>query len=165
MSSTSSAPWYKEPWPFILISITGLGVIAGSTLAVIGFSNPPEIVSGEFGALAKFVTEDRSRFDQARALGLSGRLALEGELIRLQLTADDAASLPEQLLVQFQHPARSAGDSVALLNHRGGGDYQGAYIEAPHGRAHVLISDLGQQWLLSGRLSAEAPITVAASRQ
>ena len=38
---TDAGPWYKEPWPFILVSITGLGVVAGSTLAFIGLSNPP----------------------------------------------------------------------------------------------------------------------------
>jgi hypothetical protein len=51
MQEPAAKPWYKEPWPFILISITGLGVIAGSTLAFIGLSNPPEIVSGDYEQL------------------------------------------------------------------------------------------------------------------
>lgn len=165
MQETPANPWYKEPWPFILVSITGLGVVAGSTLAVIGFSNPPEIVSGQFGSLAKFVTEDRSRVDQARALGLSGRLALEGENIVLRLSALDIDSLPQQLMVQFQHPASSAGDSVAMLSHAGNGEYRGRYAEPPHARAHVSVTDLGQSWALAGRLDAGASIAVEARRQ
>ncbi len=152
MHAPSPHPWYKEPWPFILISITGLGVVAGSTLAYIGLSNPPEIVRGEFGSLAKFVTEDSARLHEARALGLAGRLALDGETIALSLSASDLASLPAQLMVQFQHPATSAGDSVAVLTHQGGGDYRGLTSETPHDRAHVLITDLAQSWSLAGRL-------------
>ena len=164
MQAQSIQPWYKEPWPFILISITGLGVVAGSTLAVIGFSNPPEIVSGEFGALAKFVVEDTGRVEQARSLGLSGQLGVEGEDIVLALSARDPASLPDQLMVQFQHPATSAGDSLALLIHEGDGGYRGRYSEAPHARAHVLVTDLAQSWSLAGRLDAGATIAVEPRR-
>ena len=168
MQETPANPWYKEPWPFILVSITGLGVVAGSTLAVIGFSNPPEIVSGQFGSLAKFVTEDSARVDQARALGLSGRLALEGNEVVLTISALDAASLPEQLMVQFQHPATSAGDSVALLSRTSRSDkrgqYRGSYAVPPHARAHVSVTDLNQSWALAGRLDAGASIAVEARR-
>jgi len=164
MQETPANPWYKEPWPFILISITGLGVIAGTTLAVIGFSNPPEIVSGQFGSLAKFVTEDSSRVEQARSLGLAGRVALEGDTIVLELSALDPASLPEQLMMQFQHPATSAGDSVALLTHQGQGEYRGRYAEPPHARSHVTVTDLSQSWSLAGRLDAGNTIAVEARR-
>ncbi|MGY6553349.1 MAG: FixH family protein [Wenzhouxiangella sp.] len=164
MQETPANPWYKEPWPFILMSITGLGVVAGTTLAVIGFSNPPEIVSGQFGSLAKFVTEDTARVDQARALGLSGRLALDGDEVVLILSALDAASLPEQLMVQFQHPATSAGDSVALVSRAAGGEYRGSYAVPPHARAHVSVTDLSQSWTLAGRLDAGASIAVEARR-
>ena len=164
MQTTSPNPWYKEPWPFILISITGLGVVAGSTLAYIGLSNPPEIVRGEFGSLAKFITEDDSRIQEARALGLVGRLGLDGETILLSLSASDLSSLPEQLMVQFQHPASSAGDSVAMLVHHGGGEYRGPYTEPPHARAHVRVTDLTQNWSLAGRLDADNTIAVEPRR-
>ena len=164
MNEYDAKPWYKEPWPFILVSITGLGVVAGSTLAVIGFSNPPEIVSGQFGSLAKFVTEDSALIDQARALGLSGRLALDGDEVVLRMSAHDGTSLPEQLMVQFQHPATSAGDSVALVSRTAGGEYRGSYAVPPHARAHVSVTDLGQNWALAGRLDAGASITVEARR-
>ncbi len=164
MQQTPANPWYKEPWPFILVSITGIGVVAGSTLAIIGFSNPPEIVSGQFGSLGKFVTEDSARIDQARALGLSGRLALDGEAIVLSLSATDADKLPEQLMVQFQHPATSAHDSVALLMHTGDGEYRGSYAEPPHARAQVNVSDLNQSWALAGRLGSGASTRVEARR-
>lgn len=164
MQATSAQPWYKEPWPFILISITGLGVVAGSTLAYIGLSNPPEIVSGEFGSLAKFVTEDSAGVHEARALGLAGRLALDEGVIVLSLSASDLSTLPGQLMVHFQHPATSTGDSVAVLFHHGGGEYRGPYNEPPHARAHVMVTDLARSWSLAGRLDAANTIPVEPRR-
>ena len=164
MQATAPNPWYKEPWPFILISITGLGVVAGSTLAYIGLSNPPEIVSGQFDSLGKFLTEDTSRAAEARALGLSGRLGVDGDAIKLSLSAGDLASLPGELMVQFQHPATSDGDSVALLVHEGGGSYRGVTSEAPHQRARILVTDLAQSWALAGRMQADGPAPVEPGR-
>lgn len=164
MQSSPAKPWYKEPWPFILVGITGLGVVAGTTLAVIGFSNPPEIVRGEFGSLAKFLVDNPARIEQARQLGLAGRLALEGDAIRFELSADASYVLPEQLMVQFQHPASSAGDMVALLSHQGNGEYRGSYDTPPHARAYVMVTDLGQTWSLGGRLAAGTSIAMEARR-
>ncbi len=164
MQTSAPNPWYKEPWPFILISITGLGVVAGSTLAYIGLSNPPEIVSGQFDSLGKFLTEDTTRAAEARALGLAGRLGLDGERVELRLSAGDLTKLPNELMVQFQHPATSAGDSVVLLVHAGGGSYRGLAGEQPHARARILVTDLGQSWSLAGRLDSAGAAAVEPGR-
>ncbi len=145
-------PWYKEPWPFILISITGLGVVAGSTLAYIGLSNPPEIVSGEFEQLGRGLTDTNVRTAQARALGLSGNLMIEGDKVVLKLEALDVEALPDSLLVQFEHPATSEGDTTALLLRSTHGDYEGLVSSAPHQRSRIIVADLSRTWWLAGRL-------------
>lgn len=157
-------PWYKEPWPFILVSITGLGVVAGSTLAFIGLSNPPELVRGEFEQLGRGLTDTSVRTSQARALGLDGQVQLVGDQVVLTLSATQPESLPERLLVQFQHPASSDGDATALLQRGTDGQYRGGLAQAPHSSALVIVSDLEQSWWLAGRGVSDGVISVAPRR-
>lgn len=157
-------PWYKEPWPFILVSITGLGVVAGSTLAFIGLSNPPEIVSGDFEQLGRGLTDTNVRTAQARALGLDGQVTLDGNRVALTLAAASADSLPERLLLQFQHPARSEGDTTALLQRGNDGRYYGALSLTPHPNALVIVSDIEQSWWLAGRGAQDGVISVVPRR-
>ncbi|MEE4638293.1 MAG: FixH family protein [Wenzhouxiangella sp.] len=155
MQAPLPLPWYKEPWPWILIGITGLGVVAGSTLAFIGLSSPPEIVRGEYQRLAKFITEQDDRATAAQALGLAGRLELIIDEVVLTLAADNPDGLPAQLMIQFRHPATSEGDRVVVVDHRGRGDYRGRVPDPPVARSHVIVSDLAQSWVLSGRLDGD----------
>ncbi len=152
MNDNDSKPWYKEPWPFILISITGLGVVAGSTLAFIGLSNPPDLVRGEFEQLGRGLTDVGARTAQARELGLTGRLRVDGHDIRVEMSALDAGALPEQLLVQFEHPLVADRDAIAMLTRGDNGDYTGSLGEVPHERSRIVIGDLPQTWWLAGRL-------------
>lgn len=153
-------PWYKEPWPWILIGITGLGVVAGTTLAFIGISSPPEIVRGDYQRLAKFITENDDRAAAARALGLSGQLAVTGDEVGLMLSADNPDEMPDQLMIQFRHPATSDGDRIVVLDHRGRGSYRGLIPDAPSARAHVAVTDLAQSWVLSGRMGGDPDQTI-----
>ena len=163
-SEPAVRPWYKEPWPFILVSITGLGVVAGSTLAFIGLSNPPEIVSGDFEQLGRGLTDTNVRTAQARALGLAGQIDVQGDQVVLRLSAADAASLPERVLVQFQHPATGDGDTTALLQRADDGQYYGGLARTPHGRSLIIVSDLEQSWWLSGRGDQDLAVALSPRR-
>jgi uncharacterized protein len=157
MQEPVAKPWYKEPWPFILIGITGLGVVAGSTLAFIGISNPPEIVRGDYAQFARGLVDTNVRTGRARELGLSGSMALADAQLTLNLSAIDPQALPAQLLVQFQHPAYSELDATVLLQRQADGRFVGQIGEAPHERAQVIVTDLEQTWWLSGRLGSMGP--------
>lgn len=154
MQEPAANPWYKEPWPFILISITGLGVVAGSTLAFIGLSNPPEIVSGDYAQFGRGLVDTNVRTGRARELGLSGSMSLSDEGLILTLAALEPDALPETLLVQFQHPAYSDRDAIVMLQRGHGGQFTGPIAEPPHARAQVIVTDLEQTWWLAGHMGS-----------
>jgi uncharacterized protein len=154
MQEPAAKPWYKEPWPFILVSITGLGVIAGSTLAFIGLSNPPEIVSGDYERFARGLVDTNQRTGRARELGLSGSMLVDQGQLELNLAAEDPAGLPERLLVRFQHPAYSEYDAVVMVERTGEGQFAGRIDAAPHERATIIVTDLEQSWWLSGKMNS-----------
>lgn len=154
MQAPAAKRWYQEPWPFILIGITGLGVVAGSTLAVIALSSPPEIVRGDYAQFARGLVDTNVRTGRARELGLSGSMSVADRQLSLRLTALDAEALPNQLLVQFQHPALSELDATVLVQRQADGRFVGQLGEVPHERAQVIVTDLEQSWWLSGRMGS-----------
>lgn len=166
METIKPNPWYREPWPWVILGILGLGVTSGLSILTIGLSNPPQIVTGDFALLGKAVVDTHVRTDRARALGLDGEVIMNGDQIALNLKAEDFTVLPEHLLIQFQHPARSELDTTTLLLRQTDGTYTGALAAVPHERARVIVSDPQQTWWLAGRLSANTagPIAVTTER-
>lgn len=164
MQDTPVNSWYKEPWPWFILGLLGLGIVAGSTIAFIGLTNPPEMVTGEYERLGRGMTDTASRTGQARNLGLFGQVAVEDKRILLELNAHDLEALPESLLIRFQHPATSEGDSTAVLKREAHGRYSGELSIAAHDRAQVIVADLGQTWWLSGRRDGSAMINVEPKR-
>lgn len=154
MQEVDVKPWYKEPWPFILIGITGLGVVAGTTMAIIGFSNPPEIVRGDYAQFARGLVDTNVRTGRARELGLSGSMRLADGQLELSLAATDPAGLPERLLIQFQHPAYSEQDALVMVERRADGRFTGRIESPPHERSLVIVTDLEQTWWLSGKMGS-----------
>jgi hypothetical protein len=164
MQESEINPWYREPWPWIILGLLGLGVVAGSTLAVVALSSPPEMVTGEYERLGRGMTDTRTRTEAARALGLNGVIVLEGGRVKLSLEADDLASLPESLLVLFQHPAMQERDSTTRVRRDGAGQYSAVLDGVPHQRAQVIVTDVAQTWWLAGRMNGDRPIELIPKR-
>ncbi len=158
-------PWYREPWPWIILGILGLGVCSGLGILTIGLKNPPQIVSGDYQPLGKALVDTQERAGRATALGLGGDLRFEGNDVLLTLAADDPAGLPETVLVQFLHPATSEGDTTAIVRLQSEGVYRGELATLPHERAQVRVADLQQTWWLAGRMSGDNGGAVALSVQ
>jgi len=152
MPQTSLNPWYREPWPWFILGLLSLGVVAGSTMAVIGISNPPERVTGQYERLGRGLTDIGDRTERARELGLMGSLGVEGERLRIRLDASDPGSLPATLIVRFEHPAAHDGDVVVRVEREPSGDYAGHLHIMPHERSHLVVADAGMTWWLAGRL-------------
>ncbi len=164
MQQSDINPWYREPWPWIILGLLGLGIVAGSTLALIALSSPPEMVTGEYERLGRGITDMRSRTETARALGLTGQIVIEPGQVSLSLEADDTHGLPESLLVLFQHPAVQDRDSTIHLQQTGPGEYSATLDASPHERVHVIVTDLAQTWWLAGRMSGDQPVELVPKR-
>lgn len=161
MSVETANPWYREPWPWFIIGIVGLGVVSGLGILTMGIKNAPEIVSGDYRQLGKALVDTDERTGKARALGLSGELDVRADSIELTLIANDQDTLPDTLLVRFRHPAFSEHDSTTLVRRANNGHYRGELITQPHEKAHVVVSDISNTWWLGGRRNDQPGETVA----
>lgn len=150
-----SKPWYKQPWPWILMAIPFSSMVVGGYVIYLGFATEDGVVVGDYykKGLAMNATLDRER--KARELGLNASVQfLEENKVLLQLKTSTAAPLPEGLNLLLAHPTQQGRDINITLK-RTGTDYyvgllaQGA--ENPTGRWNLVLEDLSKQWRMQAR--------------
>lgn len=157
---TLSQPWYKEPWPWILMAGPVTVIVAGIItiwLAVISFDG---MVEDDYYKQGLAVNQRIHRDRMAEELGLRAEVMRSGAMLRVILTAQKEMSMPGQLNIRFSHPTRGGMDQTVVLNHEGQGFYSGALGTEVAGRWHVFLEDQELNWRLLGdwQLNADAPL-------
>jgi uncharacterized protein len=78
-----------------------------------------------------------------------------GQQVRLMLTAERDAALPEALTLKLSHPTRAGQDQVVRMVSEGQGFYGGELTADVFGRWYVSIEDPSGKWRLQGDWQAD----------
>lgn len=162
-----SKPWYREPWPWFLISLPATAVVAGLTTAWMAFHNADGLVVGDYYKAGLTINQTLARDDEARALALAATLENRDGALVLTL-AGHIKAYPAQLNLALVHPIRQGLDQTLVLHYAGGGRYRTTLPTLHDGKWHVHLSDPAKSWRLAGilhtplkgpvRLSAAEPV-------
>lgn len=147
-ADTRPTPWYRQFWPWLILTILAWGMISSSITLSVALRNPPQMMTGDYQRLGKVLVDTHERADRAEALGLAGRLSIDAAAWTLQLQAADPATLPEVLLLLAQHPTDAGRDRQFLLRRDADGRYTAAAEGVPR-RGRIIVSDLEQSWWIS----------------
>jgi hypothetical protein len=151
LSVTTSKPWYREPWPWFLMSLPAIAVIAGLTTVWIAYRTADGLVVGDYYKAGLAVNQTLAREDAARALGLAATLNTENGMLTLSL-AGRLKTYPEKLVLTLAHPTHQGMDQILTMQHQGSGHYR-ATLPAMHaGKWHLELTDSASAWRLSGIL-------------
>lgn len=161
MNDDLARPWYREFWVWFLLLVLAAGLASGIGVFVIGMSQAPQMVTGDYQKLGKALVDTRRRAEAAEALGLSGRLRVDGDVAELTLDARQPQNLPDQLLLRFEHPTNTERDIQAVARRVDGERWQAdlSELETP-ARARVFVSNLQQTWWLAGRFAGATAGTI-----
>jgi uncharacterized protein len=119
-STTSVTPWYRQPWPWFLISLPATAVVAGLItfyIAARGWDGP---VSQDYYKQGLAINEEITRSARASELGVSAHVTLSGlavgERVRIELTAGKPLPAEAALRLRLIHPGRRDADRLAVLS-------------------------------------------------
>ncbi len=157
-------PWYREPWPWFLISLPATAVIAGVATVWIAVQSADGLVVGDYYKAGLAINQTLARDDAARALALAATLNSEQGALTLTLSGR-LHVYPERLTLQLSHPTHQGMDQILSFSHRGGGHYRAARPAMPDGKWHAQLTDNTSAWRLSGVLYTpiDQPATLAAA--
>ncbi|MDE2600290.1 MAG: FixH family protein [Rhodocyclaceae bacterium] len=164
-------PWYREPWPWILISGPAVVVIAGLVTAWIAYTHGDPVLSDDYYRQGLAVQQTLASDARAQSFGLEARLRLNaagdvhvGLSARGQARSKDFVA-PSVIRVTLSHPTRAGLDQTAEL-HREGEGYVGRLHLPASGHWLVMVeSDGADGWRMLGKVilpAAEVKIQASA---
>jgi len=155
-NAVDAGPWYREPWPWILMTGPIIVIIAGIATAWIAIKTNDGLVTEDYYKKGLAVNQTIARSEKATQMGLTVGLRLTSEAITLRLQATDKAFVPPpSLTVTISHPTRAGTDQTRTLSLQGD-TYTGAIRLASAGHWLVLVEDEASQWRVMGNVMLPA---------
>lgn len=144
-------PWYREPWPWFLMSLPAAAVIAGITTVWIAAKSADGLVVGDYYKAGLAINQTLARDEAARSLGLVATLAGDGDTLTVSLEGR-MTSYPNALTLTLAHPTRQGQDQLVQLAHVGNGLFRAAMPALADGKWTLQLSDAAATWRLAGVL-------------
>ena len=149
-TTQSSKPWYREPWPWFLMSGPIIVIIAALTSAWIAIKSSDGLVSEDYYKQGLAAGETLARSRHAAQMGITAGLRMSEDSVSVRLSAEQAAmTMPASLHVTLSHPTRAGIDQKSVLL-RQGGAYVGKLNLPASGHWLVVIEDDARTWRLMG---------------
>ncbi len=145
-------PWYREPWPWLLMAGPAIVVVAGVTTAVIAFRGADGLVADDYYKQGLGINRDIARDQAASNLGIGGEIRLAPGSARVTLRA--AGSLPDRITLRLAHPSRAAEDRVLYPARAPDGVWEAPMPALPAGRWLAIVETA--QWRVSASIDTRA---------
>ena len=157
-------PWYREPWPWLLMAGPGIVIIAGFYTLWLAIKSDDGLVADDYYKRGLAINQTLSRALRAEQLALGARAVLGADPARARVTLTGTGVLPENLLLRLVHPTRAVADELIALHAVTPGVYEGVLAAAVAGRRTVMIEDLPRTWRLAGEATGSAQVVVLTPR-
>jgi uncharacterized protein len=153
-------PWYREQWPWLLMSGPALVVAAGLFTAYLAVKSNDGLVADDYYKRGLAINQTLVRDAVARRLKLHAHLGLSPEAARVTVVMAGAAKSASALVLRLAHPLRPALDRKVMLVPQTDSTYAGALPALSPGRWQVTLEDEGQTWRLVGDVAVPAATMV-----
>jgi hypothetical protein len=100
-------PWYRERWPWILMSGPAIVIVAGLFTAWLAFSSEDGLVVDDYYKQGLAINQTLGRSDAAARLGIIAQVSQSGSRVRVVL---QGATAPAVLSLRLVHPTRAGMD-------------------------------------------------------
>jgi len=142
-------PWYRQLWPWLLISGPAGVIVAGAVTMWIAFASADGLVAEDYYRQGLAINKRLAREEEARRLGVSAHVALRDGRIRVELQGQK----PEALFVQLAHATRAGQDVRLRLLPVAPGSYEAETGALPPGHWRIVIEDPRGAWRISEEAS------------
>lgn len=144
--------WYREPLVWLLISFPLTAVIAGFFTLYLAIISKDGLVVDDYYQKGKEINMSLARDRAAAQQGLHASVALDAtkQEVVVQLMANKAQLVPNELSVRWLHATRAGFDRTQALVRSADGSYRSAFPDLAPGHWYVQIE--ADDWRLQGSL-------------
>jgi len=151
LTDTDIEPWYKQGWPWALIAIPALTIIAGIITIQIAFDSDDSLVKDNYYKEGLAINSNIERTELAQKLALVAKIEIDLETKLIHVNLSSLEKLPSQITLRFSHPTLESKDQNFVLESLSGGDFVAELTSLEESYWHVSIEDESETWLLKFR--------------
>ncbi|GAB3379462.1 FixH family protein [Spongiibacter taiwanensis] len=123
--NTPRQPWFTQFWPWFLIILPSVVVVAAIATVYIAIKHSDELVIDTYYKEGLAINQQLSQNQQARQQAVVAKIYLNPSMdLRLQLTGEGLAQI-NHLQLRLQHPTTEALDQSVVLTRRDGEWFEG----------------------------------------
>ena len=142
-------PWYREPWPWLLMAGPAIVVVAGFFTLGLAIQSADGLVADDYYKQGNAINMTLTRDARAQELGYRARVTMTAEG-RVVLNFIAAAPAVEKLQLILHHPTRAGFDREVLLARDADGSYTAAMPPIDASRWSMTLEDESRDWRLTG---------------
>lgn len=148
-------PWYREPWPWLLMLAPLAAVVMGVVMVVLATRSNDGLVADDYYKQGLAINRTLDRERHAAALHVSGVLEFSADRTRVRLLLRQDADMPAALVLTLVHPTRAGMDQQVTLIRAASGEFTGRLSAPIPGRWLVTLEDDSGSWRVSGAWRTE----------
>ena len=137
-------PWYREPWPWILMSGPAAVLVAGAATMWIAFASADGLVADDYYKRGLAINQDLKRDQRAAQRGIAADVTFDSGMLRVKLSGTS----PEAIFGQLAHATRAGFDQRLRLARVAHGVYEAQMPALPAGRWRLILEDPRREWRL-----------------
>ncbi len=161
-------PWYREPWPWLLMLGPGVAVIAGVITLLLALESNDGLVADDYYKQGLAINQIMQRDSRARELGYRAEMTFERDSGKVMLLLNGRTPPQQPLLLHLAHPTRSGMDQTIALTALGpvvsaSGNairYAGRMASVTEAHWQIMLHDQGNTWRIAGEWIPSARQTI-----
>lgn len=159
LEKTDSKPWYKQFWPWFIIAIPGLTVIAGVNMLFLAIRNADTLVDDDYYKSGLALNQRMEKNALAASKNISVELNYLNQAIQLCVQGN---SSNQQFELTMQHATLAHFDQHLAFTMSDGDCNVIALDSVAEGNYHFTLDALEEQWRVIGSsyFPIKAPITL-----
>ena len=145
MADAAPQPWYREPWPWLLMAGPAAVIVAGVFTAWLAVTTSDGLVADDYYKRGLAINAVLKREEAAARLGIAAEVRRDHGALVVRLSN----ARPEALFVTLAHATRAGYDVRLRLPRGGDGAYSAELPAMPAGKWRVVIDDPRGEWRIS----------------
>lgn len=137
-------PWYREPWPWILMAGPAAVIVAGAVTTWLAVVTSDGLVADDYYRRGLAINQELRRDRAVSELGITAVAEQDRGILRVRLEA--RGELPDAVFAQLVHATRAGQDQRLRLARVAPGIYEAGLPQLPPGRWRVVIEDPQGEW-------------------
>jgi hypothetical protein len=135
-------PWYREPWPWILMSGPAIVIVAGLATTWIAYATSDGLVADDYYKRGLAVNAVLKREQAAVQRGIDARVVRSDGEVRVYLRGVE----PPVLFLSLVHATRAGNDVRMRVLRAPDGSYRAALPRLAAGHWRAVVDDPRGEW-------------------